>query len=191
MRYLLFILLLILSSCASYLYDGNFEKVNSKNHHIFEGNYENAPFVRITDKNQMSDISGNQVACLRDYITLEGGAFLEGCDTRKLVHLKIEKKEKDYFLVMNYENSEGKPLEYWLKGKFSNGFFRLNGSRQSDVRGVPYIFGGVNVSDIKLGLDKDRNLIIERYWDNSGAFLFVFWAGNSGTSAIKFKRQIK
>lgn len=191
MRYLLLIFLLTLSSCASYLYDGNFEKVNSKNYHIFGGNYENAPFIRITDKNQMSDISGNQVACLRDYITLKDEVYLEACDTQKLVHLKIEKKEKDYFLVMNYENSEGKSLEYWLKGKFSSGFFRLYGSRQSDMRGIPYIFGGVNVSDIKLGLDKDRNLIIERYWDNSGAFLFVFWAGNSGTSAIKFKRQLK
>ena len=78
--------------------------------------------------------------------------------------------------------------EFKIEGKFSNGFFKLN-NYSFKANGIPYIFGGAKITQSRVGLDSNKNLIIQKFTDNEGALFLIFWAGHAGDYALKFRRK--
>lgn len=177
-------------SCVSFdsgQYNRDLIKINEKNYKMLNASYENAPFERIAGKDFKETLYSWKDACLKDYIEHNSDLYIPNCDKDKIPELKIDKQNNKYYLIVNYDSSEGEKVEYKIEGSFSNGFFKLDNYRFKS-RGIPYIFGGRNISQSRIGLDSNRNLIIENASSNEGALLLIFWAGHSGSYSLKFKR---
>lgn len=180
----------LLLSCVSFdnsMYNKNITKINKNNYEIFNGKYENSPFEEIHTKDLKKELPIWNNVCIKDYVVINTNSYLPNCNPAKKPELSIIKEGKEYFLVLAYENCKEEISEYKIKGVFKRGFFKLD-NYSFIPHNIPYILGGAKVTQSRVGLDTDKNLIIEDYTDNSGAFMFFFWAGHSGSSGLKFKR---
>ncbi|MGX7666736.1 hypothetical protein [Flavobacterium pedocola] len=102
--------------------------------------------------------------------------------------LKLSKLH-DYSLKLEIKNEAEIELKY-LKNKNiikqlklpyeikPDGYLYLENKNRL-YQGIPYLFGGVDIKKIRLGMDPAENLIIEEVYHSSGALLFIF--GDSKT----------
>lgn len=183
-------ILLSIISCVGFekkMYNNDLTFINSNNYEIINGNYENYPFQRLCCRDFKEDLY-NQNACLKDYFVSENDKYLQNCSKEKSPQIKIIKEDENFFLVLTYINYENKNQEYKIEGKFVNGFFKLNNySFKAD--GIPYILGGAKITQSRVGLDSNKNLIIQKFTDNEGALFLIFWAGHAGDYALKFRKK--
>ena len=183
-------ILLSIISCVGFekkMYDNDLTFINSKNYEIINGNYENYPYQRLCCRDFKEDLN-NQNACLKDYLVSETDKYFPNCSKENSPQIRIIKEDKKYFLVLTYIDYENKKQEFKIEGKFSNGFFKLN-NYSFKANGIPYIFGGAKITQSRVGLDSNKNLIIQKFTDNEGALFLIFWAGHAGDYALKFRRK--
>ncbi|WP_312082407.1 hypothetical protein [Epilithonimonas hominis] len=189
-KIILLIIIFSLVSCVSFdkkMYQKDLIEINSENFEIINARYENNPVQRICCENFKEDLSKKN-SCLKDYFIYNDKGSLPNCSQENNGNVSIVKQDKKYYLLLNYLDYENKLQEYKIEGYFSNGFFKLKNYNYI-INGIPYIFGGAKITQARIGLDKGKNLLIENFTDNSGAFLLFFWAGNSGSFAMKFNRK--
>lgn len=70
-----------------------------------------------------------------------------------------------------------------------NGFYYLDNTKTT-CHGIPYLFGGCQQTKMRLGLSNKGELIVNTATDNSGAFLFFFWAGQQYNTCYFFKKKV-
>lgn len=83
----------------------------------------------------------------------------------------------DFLGAKHYQAYEGKS-----RSKFFQFYLRY------DTVLVPPLFIRIEKEQIRLSIDKDSNLVVNRYQDNSG-MLFFFGAGHSGNSKYVFTKN--
>lgn len=54
--------------------------------------------------------------------------------------------------------------------------------------GIPYLAGGYTNYKTRIGLTKDNGLLVNYAYDNSGALLFMFWAGSAYNLGYHYKK---
>lgn len=72
-------------------------------------------------------------------------------------------------------------------GELKNGFFYLD-NKYLKRNGVPYLAGGYDNRKTRIGLSKDNGLLVNYAYDNSGAVLFMFWAGSAYNLGFHYKK---
>lgn len=74
-----------------------------------------------------------------------------------------------------------------IGGSLRNGMFYLD-NKLFRCHGIPYFLGGCERKKFRLATSNNE-LIAQETYDNSGAFLFFFWAGTSHNFAYSYARK--
>ena len=189
---LLFPVLLI--NCASFSnkdFKNDYTKINESELNSFNGKYSFFPIKKFDKKNANSnfDLSKNVINSY-NYSTNEILKF----DDRD----SILKDQTTYHIQLNILNDKELSVELFknnnsikkqqIKGELKkDGMFYLD-NKHLKCNGIPYLFGGCNNNKRRITLSKNHNLIINEALDNTGALLFLFWAGQSYNGVYEFKR---
>lgn len=110
---------------------------------------------------------------------------LADCDILEVRSRKIDKKQSE----LEFSLFKNDTLKYQFKynAHLKKGLLLIN-NYNSKCTGIPYLLGGCEVFQSRIGLTKDKNLLLQNYFDNSGALLFFFWAGYTINYAEKFQK---
>lgn len=193
----IFIALLVsvlLSNCASFSkkdFKKDYISLNPVDMYSFSGKYTFAPIKKYVKKNGNSDydISKNIINSY-NYITNDILKF-ENTDsavnniTQYYIELKIlNTTELSIELFKNNNSLKKQQIKGTLK---KDGMFYLD-NNYLKCTGIPYLFGGCNNNKRRIAISKNNNLIINEAVDNTGALLFLFWAGQTYNGVYEFKR---
>jgi hypothetical protein len=66
-----------------------------------------------------------------------------------------------------------------------NGFIKLKNTK-TNCQGIPYIFGGCDQKQMRIGFTKNEQMTVQEAVSNTGAFLFVFGTGYSYNAVYIF-----
>jgi len=171
MKYLYLILLssLFLSCGVFKNKPKNIVKVNSENANKLNGTYSVFAFDKLKSEYPYFDNANNKFyrkygRGQRDTIsfdTISGGRFkIKIIDNRKL---QIDFIKKDDIV-------RSQTIEYKFK---DDGFLYIK-NRNTIIRGIPYIFGGVDVRKVRIALNQNNDLILNDIFDSSSALLLIF-----------------
>ncbi|WP_347216145.1 hypothetical protein [Chryseobacterium sp.] len=173
-----------LNSCVSFsrkMIGDDLSKLEKENIQMIDGEYEFKGYEHIRHNNIKSDTAGNAGKMLD-----VKNVLANDCDRLiiKSVPLAKDKTYEVQFIFL-----KGKQLQYTFKyqAQVKKGFLLLN-NYVSQCHGIPYLLGGCQSSQSRMGLTKDHHLLIQNYDDNSGALLLFFWAGYTINYAEKYKR---
>lgn len=184
----------LLFNCASFSkkdFKNDYTKINQSEIKSFNGKYTFEPIKKYDKKNGNSDydISKNIINSY-NYITNDILKF-ENIDStvnnvpQYYIELKIlNTTELSVELFKNNNSLKKQQIKGILK---KNGMFYLD-NNYLKCTGIPYLFGGCNNNKRRIAISKNNNLIVNEAVDNSGALLFLFWAGQSYNSTYEFKR---
>jgi len=186
-----------LFGCASYSKQGfkkNYIKLNKNNiSELLTGKYELFPVkrsLRITnypkEKLKPRDYvpSDNLYRRLSDEY-IYGGVFLEENNyyiVLKLVDntiLKVDLVENDSIIKKSTS----------IKGKIKNSMFYFDNKKLS-IKGVPFIYGSYSKSKKRIGILKNKNLLINEAIGHEGGILF-FGIDRTYNFLIEFKRILE
>ncbi|MBQ4820116.1 hypothetical protein [Aquimarina sp. MMG016] len=175
--YKLFIYILIitfLSGCASFSYE--FQNptfltpafITSKN--IQELNGEYSIIARAKD----SSANSYNVKFNNFFQILDGDIKKDTLTEHNLDHYSFKINViNDTNIKIEYLNNHI-PFEELIIGyELREGYLYLK-NKKTTIRGVPYLFGGVEVNKIRLTRDLNDNLVAEIAHHNSGTILFIF-----------------
>ncbi len=84
----------------------------------------------------------------------------------------LVKNNSELNIKMYKNNSEIKSTT--IKGKLKNGMFYLK--RKIGISGIPYVFGTFLIDKKRIGITKNKNLIIDAVKGESGAIFLIFEA---------------
>lgn len=73
-------------------------------------------------------------------------------------------------------------------GKYRRGMFYID-NKFLECQGIPFVFGGCNNNKRRIGITKNKNLLINEAFSNEGALLLVIGAGYSYNVTYEYKRQ--
>ena len=96
-------------------------------------------------------------------------------------------KRKAYQINFKLLKNDSVKYVFAYDGKLKNGLLVLN-NYTSGCHGIPFLFGGCRSFQSRIGLTAEKNLLVQDYYDNSGALLFVMWAGYTINYTEKFKK---
>lgn len=195
---ILFLLLisLVLSNCASFSnkdFKGEYSKIKETDLFSINGKYSFYPVKKYDQKNENSDLD---LESLKKYTNSYNFITNE--------HLKFEQIDSisntisDYYIELKLNNDTELNVELF-KNNFSLNKQQIKGILKKDgmfyldnkylkCNGIPYLIGGCNNNKRRITLSKNHNLIINAAFDNTGALLFFFWAGQSHNSTYEFQR---
>lgn len=191
---LLLLVSVLLVNCASFSnkdFKNDYTKVNESNLLSFNGKYSFYPIKKFDKKNPNSqyDISQNIINSY-NYITND---ILKFDDKDSIVkglieyHIELNLTNNTDLEVALFKNNNSIKKQQ-IKGELKNdGMFYLD-NKYLKCNGIPYLFGGCNNNKRRITLSKNNNLIINQALDNTGALLFIFWAGQSYNGVYEFKR---
>ncbi|KQB39577.1 hypothetical protein [Flavobacterium aquidurense] len=194
---ILLLLLLVsvsLINCASFSkkdFKEDYISLNAVDIYSFNGKYTFAPIKKYDKKNEHSDLESiKKYINSYHYITNDILKF-ENIDStvnnvsQYYIELKIlNTTELSIELFKNNNSLKKQQIKGTLK---KDGMFYLD-NNYLKCTGIPYLFGGCNNDKRRIAISKNNNLIVNEAVDNSGALLFLFWAGKSYNSAYEFKR---
>ncbi|MGE6354235.1 hypothetical protein ACQKCJ_10195 [Flavobacterium sp. NPDC079362] len=192
-----FLLLLIsvsLLNCASFStkdFKNDYTTIDNKNLDSFNGKFTFSPIKKFDKKNEHSNIeTSKKYINSYNYITTESLKF-ENIDSiiNGLVNYHIELKiSNNTQLNVELFRNNYSIKKQQIKGELKkDGMFYLD-NKYLKCTGIPYLFGGCNNNKRRIAISKNNNLIINEAVDNTGAFLFLFWAGPSYNGIYEFKR---
>jgi hypothetical protein len=193
----LLLLLLVsvsLINCASFSnkdFKNDYSKISQSEINSLNGKYSFFPIRKFDKKNANSDFDlSKNIVNSYNYSTNEILKF----DDRD----SILKDQTSYYIQFNILSNTELNIELFknnysikkqqIKGELKkDGMFYLD-NKYLKCTGIPYLFGGCNNNKRRITLSKNNNLIINEAVDNTGALLFLFWAGPSYNSVYEFKR---
>lgn len=189
---LLFPVLLI--NCASFSnkdFKNDYTKINESELNSFNGKYSFFPIKKFDKKNANSDFDlSKNVINSYNYSTNEilkfddRDSILNG-ETKYHIQLNIlSDTELSIELFKNNYSIKKQDIKGELK---KDGMFYLD-NKYLKCNGIPYLFGGFTNNKRRITLSKNNNLIINQAVDNTGAILFLFWAGASYNGVYEFER---
>ena len=193
----LLLLLLVsvsLLNCASFStkdFKNDYTRINESNLLSFNGKYSFYPIKKFDkkDPNSQYDISQNIINSY-NYITNDilkfddKDSIVKGLTEYHIELNLINNTDLDVALFKNNKSIKKQQIKGELK---KDGMFYLD-NKYLKCNGIPYLFGGCNNNKRRITLSKNNNLIINEALDNTGALLFIFWAGQSYNGVYEFKR---
>lgn len=173
-----------LSSCVSFrksMIKDDWLEVKKENVHMIDGEYDYNGYEYVRNDNVKSDTAGS----VGDMFVVES-LLTNNCDR---VRIKSVPLTKDKMYEIQFVFLKDNEVKYLFKydAELKKGMLLLK-NYNSKCHGVPYLLGGCQVSQSRMGLTRDKNLLIQNYKDNSGALLLFFWSGYTINYAEKYKR---
>ena len=166
--YFLLLSILILSCGVFKEKPKNYQKINSENVERLNGTY--SVFTNDTVKTAFPYYDNANEKFYRKYgrgkkdtisfDTLSGGKF-------KLNVLNHEQLEINF--IKGKETIKSQTLKYKFK---DDGFLYIK-NKNTLIKGIPFIIGGVDVKKVRLALNQKNELIINDIFDSSGALLLI------------------
>lgn len=193
----IFVLLLVtvlVSNCASFSkkdFKNDYTKIDESSLISFNGKFTFSPIKKFDGKTAHSNIeTSKKYINSYNYITNESLKF-EDIDSiiNGLVdyHIELKLSNTAQLNVELFKNNYSIKKQQ-IKGELKkDGMFYLHNTFLK-CTGIPYLFGGCNNNKRRIAISKNNNLIINEAVDNTGAFLFLFWAGPSYNGTYEFKR---
>lgn len=180
----LIIIVFSLSSCVSFgksMIKDDLLELKKENVHMIDGEYEYNGYEYVRNINVKSDRAGN----VGDILDVQS-SLINNCDR---VRIKSVPLVKDKMYEIQFAFLKDNEVKYLFKydAELKKGILLLK-NYISKCHGVPYLLGGCQVSQSRMGLTKNQNLLIQKYKDNSGALLLFFWSGYTINYAEKYKR---
>jgi len=191
---LLLLFPVLLLNCASFSnkdFKNDYTKINESELNSFNGKYSFFPIKKFDKKNANSDFDlSKNVINSYNYSTNEilkfddRDSILNGQNTYYIQLNILTNTELSVELFKNNNSIKKQQIKGELK---KDGMFYLD-NKHLKCNGIPYLFGGCNNNKRRITLSKNNNLIINEALDNTGALLFLFWAGQSYNGVYEFKR---
>lgn len=183
-----FLLILLLSSCASFsdkMIKENKITLSENDLSKLEGTYQLFPDFKYDEKGNIQELDSevSKLTYNLNYFLQSKESKYEYSDSYLVEVKRIDKNtlklitKKGNIVIDNVE----------AVGKLKKGLFYLN-NKYLKRNGVPYLAGGYTNYKTRIGLAKDNGLLVNYAYDNSGAILFMFWAGSSYNLGYHFKR---
>lgn len=192
--FLLLLLSVSLSNCASFSnkdFKNEYRKITKSEINSLNGKYSFFPIKKFDKKNGNSnyEISKNIINSYsyttNDILKFEDQDSIQNIHTLYSVELKIT---NDTELNIELFKNNYSVKKQQIKGKLKkDGLFYLDNKYQK-CTGIPYLFGGCSNNKRRIAISKSNTLMINEAVDNTGALLFLFWAGPSYNSTYEFKR---
>ncbi|MBZ4036030.1 hypothetical protein K6T82_14750 [Flavobacterium sp. 17A] len=185
---LTFLIILLFSSCASFsdkMIKENKSALSENDLSKLEGKYELFPDLKYDEKGNATTIDSQESRArynLNYFIKSEKSKF--DYSQGYVVEVKLLDKNRFQFITQK-DNQIIENIE--VGGKLKNGLFYLD-NKYLKRNGVPYLAGGYDNHKTRIGLSKDNGLLVNYAYDNSGAVLFMFWAGSSYNLGYHYKR---
>ncbi|RMZ60185.1 hypothetical protein D1632_06375 [Chryseobacterium nematophagum] len=111
---------------------------------------------------------------------------IKDCD-KVIIQSKALDKRKTYELEFKLMKNDSLKYSFKHRGTLKNGLIVLN-NYTSRCHGIPFLLGGCQSFQSRIGLTRQKNLLIQDYYDNSGAALFILWAGYTINYAEKYQK---
>lgn len=183
-----FTIILLLSSCASFsdkIVKENKQALSENDLSKMEGKFELFPDLKYDEKGNEQGIDSQESKArynLNYFVKSQKKEYV--FSNSYIVEVKLLDKKRLQFITKK-EDSIIENVE--LAGKLKNGFFYLD-NKYLKRNGIPYLAGGYDNHKTRIGLSKDDGLLVNYAYDNSGAILFMFWAGSSYNLGYHYKR---
>ncbi len=184
-KYVMFsIFVLMLNSCATFsrkMIKNDLSIITKEGVSLIDGEYEFKGYEHINAGNQRSDKT-------RDFagmMDLKNSKIVD-CD-KVVIKSKALNKKKKYELEFKLLKNDSVKYSFTYNGTLKNGLLTLS-NYTSKCHGIPFLLGGCRSFQSRIGLTDQKNLLIQDYYDNSGAALFIMWAGYTINYVEKYKR---
>ncbi|MFC0777765.1 hypothetical protein [Flavobacterium sp. HJSW_4] len=183
-----FTIVLLLSSCASFsdkIVKENKQALSENDLSKMEGKFELFPDLKYDERGNEQTIDSQESKArynLNYFVKSQKKEYV--FSNSYIVEVKLLDKKRLQFITKK-EDSIIENIE--LGGKLKNGFFYLD-NKYLKRNGIPYLAGGYDNHKTRIGLSKDDGLLVNYAYDNSGAILFMFWAGSSYNLGYHYKR---
>ncbi|WP_236900635.1 hypothetical protein [Elizabethkingia ursingii] len=182
---LLLVLCLILGSCVSFsnrMIKDDLTVIKKNNVNLIEGKYYSEGYEHINSSLNKSE----KVEGFSKMLSQKSKVKSEEINEVEII-LKPLAKNKAYQLEFRLVKNDSVRYVFKHNAKLKNGLLLLE-NYTSECHGIPYLLGGCENFQSRIGLTKDNHLLIQDYYENSGAALFIMWAGYSINYAEKYKR---
>jgi len=182
-----FTIVLLFSSCASFsdkMIKENKFALSENELSRLEGKYELFPDLEYDEKGnvQTMDSQKSKARYNLNYFVKSQDAKYEYSDAY-FVEVKLLNKNRLQFITKK-ENETIENVE--VEGELKNGLFYLD-KKYLKRNGVPYLAGGYEHHKTRIGISKDNGLLVNYAYDNSGALVFMFWAGSAYNLGYHYK----
>ncbi|MCJ8152315.1 hypothetical protein MKJ01_00900 [Chryseobacterium sp. SSA4.19] len=178
------VLVLMLTSCVSFerkTIKDDLSIITEQNISMIDGQYEFKGYEHVNAGNKKSletrDFAG--------MMALKNTGIAD-CD-KVIIQSTSLKKKRTYEFDFKLSKNDSVKYAFKYQGKLKNGLVTLS-NYTSKCHGIPFLFGGCQSFQSRIGLTDQKNLLIQDYYDNSGAALLIMWAGYTINYAEKFKR---
>ncbi|BDU24384.1 hypothetical protein FLGSB24_11280 [Flavobacterium sp. GSB-24] len=150
-----------------------------------EGTYELFPDLKYDEKSKVKPIASedSKINHSLNYFVSSKQVKYDS-KSKYSVEVKLINKNTIKFITKK-ETAKIDSIE--LSGKLKNGLFYLD-NKFLKRNGVPYLAGGFTNYKTRIGLAKDNGLLVNYAYDNSGAILFLFWAGSAYNLGYHYNR---
>lgn len=178
------IMIFSLNSCVSFrksMIKDDLLEIKTENVHMIDGEYEYNGYEYVRNDNVKSGTAGN----VGDILDVQS-PLINTCDRLRIQSVPLMKDKMYEIQFIFLKENEVKYL-FKYDAELKKGLLLLK-NYTSKCHGVPYLLGGCQVSQSRMGLTKNKNLLIQKYKDNSGALLLFFWSGYTINYAEKYKR---
>ncbi|WP_228464009.1 MULTISPECIES: hypothetical protein [Chryseobacterium] len=177
-------MVLSLNSCVSFsrkMIRDDLSEMRIENVQMINGQYEYKGYEHVRDGNVKSDKTGN----VAEMLEVKSEA-VKNVDKLIIKSMPLA-KSKTYEIQFMLLKEDTLKYTFTYKAQLKNGLLLLN-NFTSHCDEIPYLFGGCQIFQSRIGLTQNHNLLIQDYYDNSGAFLLFFWAGYTINYVEKYKR---
>lgn len=174
-----------------------FQKLDRKDISGLEGNYSLNPRIKyVSDKPEDLDLESKITDSLIHYNAYQFMVTPNLSSKKNLYQRKTE--NVDRLINLKFQNEKLLSIKVYekgvvikdtvLSGKYKKGMFYLD-NKFVKCHGIPFLFGGCQSNKRRIGLSKNRGLLVNEAYDNTGALLFFFWAGNDYNVAYEYPRK--
>ena len=161
----------------------NYQKITPENVNILNGNYLVFAKKKPNEKYPYFDNAnekfyrkyGRGVSDTLKFDSISGGNFRVSILNKKEINLEFIKNEK---IIKNQK------FTYKIK---EDGFLYIK-NRNTIIKGIPFLFGGVDVKKVRIALSENNDLLINDVFDSSGALLLIFGDAKVWENTNKYKR---
>ncbi|WP_239001254.1 hypothetical protein [Elizabethkingia anophelis] len=183
--FLILVLCLVMGSCVSFskrMIKEDLMVVTKDNVNLIEGKYYSAGYEHIdSNRNKSEKVEG--------FSKMLSQKSIVGSEEIDKVEIKLKPLAKNKSYQLEFRLTKNDSLKYVFRhnAKLKKGLFLL-GNYTSECHGIPYLLGGCQKFQSRMGLTKDNHLLVQDYYENSGGALFIMWAGYSINYGEKYKR---
>jgi len=176
-------ILFTLNSCVSFdrkMIKNDLSIISENNISSIDGKYRVKGYEHINP----ARIKSEEIVGFPEMFRLQN-LEIDDCDVLEIRSQQLNKEQNELQFTLLKNDS----IKYTFKYKvgIKDGLLVVD-NFNSKCHGIPYLLGGCQTFQSRIGLTADNNLLVQNYFDNSGAFLFFMWAGCTINYAEKFER---